>query len=93
MVFLHFGHDKDRYKFKLNRQLQSSEHEPHPKGLHPFGTPIYLEDLGLRVSIPGYGARFVQSENMTIAFWEIKTGSWISFIPGVKNTGNKSFNP
>lgn len=33
--------------------------------------PINLNDLNAREIIPGYRARFVQSENMTLAFWEI----------------------
>lgn len=37
--------------------------------------PICLNDLQPREIIPGYSARFVQSPNMTIAYWNIKSGS------------------
>ena len=37
-------------------------------------TKIQLSDLELREIIPGYSARFVHSDTMTIAYWEILAG-------------------
>lgn len=36
---------------------------------------VNLNDIQLIERIPGYYGRFVHSENMTVAFWEIKAGS------------------
>ncbi len=38
-------------------------------------TFINLEKLIERELIPGFNGKFVHSENMTFAFWKIKTGS------------------
>jgi hypothetical protein len=37
--------------------------------------PTNLNNIESREIIPGYRARFVQSENMTAAYWEIDAGS------------------
>ena len=36
---------------------------------------IKLEDIEERELVPGFKARFVHSENMTFAFWNIEVGS------------------
>ncbi|MDX9906437.1 MAG: cupin domain-containing protein [Bacteroidales bacterium] len=37
--------------------------------------PINLHDVNSREIIPGYRARFVNCDNMTLAFWDITVGS------------------
>ena len=37
--------------------------------------PIQLNDLPEREIVPGYHARFVHSEHMTIAYWRIEAGA------------------
>ncbi len=36
---------------------------------------IELENINSKEIIPGYNVRFVHSENMTFAYWDIKAGS------------------
>ncbi|MFC1857310.1 cupin domain-containing protein [Thermodesulfobacteriota bacterium] len=36
---------------------------------------LNLEDVELRELIPGFNVRFVHTENMTFAFWQIEPGS------------------
>ncbi len=36
---------------------------------------IELETIDSKEIIPGYNVRFVHSENMTLAYWDIKVGS------------------
>ena len=37
--------------------------------------PIWLKDLEAREIVPGYKARFVHSEHMTLAYWTIEAGA------------------
>ncbi|NIS79150.1 MAG: cupin domain-containing protein [Anaerolineales bacterium] len=38
--------------------------------------PIYkLEEIEAKEVIPGYQARFLHSDNMTLAFWQIRSGA------------------
>jgi quercetin dioxygenase-like cupin family protein len=36
---------------------------------------LKLENLSANEAIPGYHGKFVHTENMTIAYWEIETGA------------------
>ena len=38
-------------------------------------TFINLSEINPREMVPGYRARFVHTENMTIAFWDVTAGS------------------
>jgi quercetin dioxygenase-like cupin family protein len=37
--------------------------------------PIQIDELEAREIVPGYNARFVHSENLTLAYWTIKAGA------------------